>query len=749
MLSRCLKTLLFVALSHIALGHNGYVHGVVKEKSSGEPVAGANIYVREISTGTSTDLFGRFHLQLKPGKYSIEVSFVGFTTQSFLVEIVEHETFTLSVLLESGAVQLSDLVILSSPVSNQMSHLSQVDVALRPVNSSQDVLRMVPGLFIAQHAGGGKAEQIFLRGFDTDHGTDISIMVDGMPVNMVSHAHGQGYSDLHFLIPETINTVDFEKGTYSVDHGNFTTAGYVNFNTDNTIEKNSIKIESGAYGLFRNVNQLKIFDRQTDTKREQLNIASEFFRSDGYFESPQGFKRINVIAKYFRRVKDRSMFSLSASGFSSKWNASGQIPERAVKDGSITRFGAIDDTEGGNTSRYNLNLSLNTRFDSDVLQQQFFASLYEFDLISNFTFFLNDPVNGDRIRQSESRKLIGYQINYAAEKSFHKFDLSQNFGGGFRYDDVDDIELSHVLNDKVTLDEITSGDVHETNLFLFTDHTVSFGQKFSINAGFRLDRFIFEYDDALTANAANSGKSIFSPKVNLQYNPTALTTLFIKAGYGFHSNDSRAILSEQTRELLPRAFGIDAGSEWKPFADLFLHASLWVLDLEEELLFVGDEGIVEPSGATRRKGVDLSFRYQLSDAVFIDNDLTYTLARSVSSTDNSNYIPLAPLFTSTGGIQYQRNNFTTSLRYRYLADRPANEDNSLQAEGYLLLDATASCTYGKFTFRLAAENLFNSEWDEAQFETTSRLKNETEPVTEIHFTPGTPLMIKGSVEIRF
>jgi hypothetical protein len=748
-----LKLFLFLFLSAIALtgfGHNGYLSGIVQDKSTREPLDGGNIYIREISAGTVTDIFGRFQLTLKPGVYTVEISYLGFTTKIFKQEIREHETALLNVELESGAVELSDLIITSGPVSNSTNHLSRMDVALRAVNSSQEVLRMVPGLFIAQHGGGGKAEQIFLRGFDVDHGTDINISVDGMPVNMVSHAHGQGYSDLHFLIPETIGTIDFEKGPYYADKGNFATAGFVGFNTFNTLEQNTVKVEGGSFGAFRNVNLVKLFDRQDSSSHEQISVASEFFRSDGYFESPQGFVRRNGMIKYFNRIDDRRMLSISASRFTSGWSASGQIPERAVANGTITRFGAIDNGEGGKTSRFNVNASLTNNLSSGILRQQAYASQYKFDLLSNFTFFLNDPANGDRIQQSESRILAGYNIEYLSDKTLHNVDISQLFGGGFRLDAVDDIALSRVRNSDVTISPVSLGELNEQNVFGFVDYRFSFAGKFAVTAGLRYDRFFFDYTDALTNNHRQTAeRGIISPKASLEYDVTALTRLFVKAGYGFHSNDTRSILSGAADEVLPRAAGVDIGAQWKPFPKLFLQTSLWTLALEQELVYVGDEGIVEPSGKTDRKGIELSLRYQLSSSFYADADLNYTIARNRFSGDNARYIPLAPSLTTVGGILFKNKNLNASLRYRYLADRPANEDYSLTAEGYLLLDATTSYSTGMITFRISAENLLNNEWKEAQFETTSRLKDEPEPVTEIHFTPGSPLAIKASVEIKF
>lgn len=305
-------------------------------------------------------------------------------------------------------------VVVTQNLDQNSNTISAVDIQFRPINTSQDVLKIVPGLFIAQHAGGGKAEQIFLRGFDIDHGTDIELNVDGMPVNMVSHAHGQGYSDLHFVIPETIEQVDFDKGPYYAKQGNFNTAGYANF-YQRRLSESMFKIEGGQFGTFRTVGLFNLLKAQK-AEDPSLYLATEFFRTDGYFESPQYFNRFNSLLKYHQKLNDTQTLELSFSGFTSSWDASGQIPQRAVDNGTITRFGAIDDTEGGETSRINLNSKLTTELSNGgYFENQVYFSQYNFNLVSNFTFFLNDPVNGDQITQSENRQIFGSKNSYWVE----------------------------------------------------------------------------------------------------------------------------------------------------------------------------------------------------------------------------------------------------------------------------------------------------------------------------------------------
>ncbi|NJO25150.1 MAG: TonB-dependent receptor plug domain-containing protein [Bacteroidia bacterium] len=289
----------------------------------------------------------------------IMVSSIGYKSE--MINIA-GATSSVTIQLKQGIVDLNELVISPASSSFRFNTISKIDLSTRPVKSSQELLRIVPGLFIAQHQGGGKAEQIFLRGFDIDHGTDISISVDGLPVNMVSHAHGQGYADLHFLIPETVEKVGFDKGPYFAGKGNLATAAYVDFTTKEFLDKNSIKLELGDFNTKRVVGMLKLFNKQTQKNRQQFYVASEYSATDGYFESPQDFHRFNIMGKYNAWFGNQSQLTIAASTFDSKWNASGQIPDRAVRNSLITRFGAVDDTEGGNTSRTNFTVKYNRQW---------------------------------------------------------------------------------------------------------------------------------------------------------------------------------------------------------------------------------------------------------------------------------------------------------------------------------------------------------------------------------------------------
>ena len=734
--------------------HQGSIKGTVNDSLSKEKIQFVTVLLTETNQITSTDLLGSFYFpDVHPGNYKVKISCLGYESKTIDVEVKEKETSMVSVLLNPSSILLSEIEI--SPgggIGSNMRTINKIDVDLRPTKSSQDILRIIPGLVTAQHAGGGKSEQIFLRGFDIDHGTDIRLSVDGMPVNMVSHAHGQGYSDLHFLTPEIIDYVDFDKGPYYAQQGDFTTAGYASFKTKNSLDKSSVKLEAGRFDSYRMVGMFNLLDKEK-TNNQSAYIASEYMYTNGPFESPQNFHRINLTGKYHGVIGDNKTLSVSLSTFNSKWEASGQIPERAVKQGLISRFGAIDDKEGGSTSRSNVNVILtNITEDGSLFKNQVYFVNYNFELFSNFTFFLEDTVNGDQIKQNENRFIYGYNGSFSRTNSLLGKNLKSEVGLQIRYDDINDIDLIHTSQRKTTLEKLALGQINELNTGVYVDGTLEATNKLTINAGVRYDQFQFEYVndlDSLYARQSKS-KSIVSPKLNFFYSFNPNFQLYLKFGTGFHSNDTRVVLSENVNKTLPRAYGADLGAFFKPAKRLFVNTAIWVLDLEQEFVYVGDGAIVEPSGYTRRYGTDLSLRYQLVDWLYMDMDVNYSVPRALNEPEGENFIPLAPTITSIGGLTAKlKSGLSAGLRYRHIGDRPGNEDNTVTALGYNVLDASINYTKAKYALGITMENILDVEWNEAQFDTETRLKDEISPVSELHFTPGTPFFIKGSVSVFF
>mgnify|MGYP000238778171 CR=1 FL=1 len=742
--------LIILLLLSFSLNAQDYsISGLVIDQNSCEPLYGAKVSLVNAEVNAYSNQQGIFKFsKLNPGDYQLKVSYLGYTNSIVEVEAKRNSETPIELKLEPKSYQLKD-VNLNANGSLINTSISLFDMTVQPVKSSQDILRIVPGLFIAQHAGGGKAEQIFLRGFDIDHGTDIALSLDGTPINMVSHAHGQGYSDLHFIIPETVEKVEFNKGPYYTEQGNFNTAGYASFQTKKNLESNLIKIEGGQFGRLRTLGMFNLLDPKKQNK-SKLYLASEFVRSDGYFESPQNFKRFNSFLKFQQILGSNQLLETTLSAFNSSWNASGQIPIRAVESGMITRFGAIDDTEGGETQRFAFNSKLTTQIDyKSSLSNQIFINKSNFKLLSNFTFFLENPVLGDQITQSENRITYGSNNSYTRSNSISGLDGKLKAGINLRRDVVNDSRLFRSSNEFGELNDISRGDIEETNLQFYVQEDIKLSQRLRFLAGLRYDYFLFDYSDKLNNSNTFEGEAQLSPKFQLSYDLNENLNLYTKYGLGYHSNDSRLITGNNRNNRLAQAQGFDIGTYWRPNEKVLINMAVWNLDLEDELVYVGDEGIVESSGATRRMGLDFSMRYQLLEYLSGTIDANYAFARSKNSPKGENYIPLAPSFSSLGKLSFFKNNFTASIQYRYIADRAANENNSLRAEGYILNDLNLKYDLGKVSFGISIENLWNTEWKEAQFETTSRLQNETKAVTEIHYTPGTPFQGLASISVKF
>ena len=730
--------------------------GNITDAVSRQPLEGVSVILLPGRITGMTDQAGDFnfrHIQSIPEK--IVISSIGYETRILSLADLKRLDFHITLAAQSIAL---NTVTVSTKAGEQYRPISKTDIALRGVNNSQEVLRIIPGIVIAQHQGGGKAEQIFLRGFDADHGTDFREDVDGLPINLPSHAHGQGFADSHFIIPETIESVNFKKGPYTAAKGDFCTTGFVDFSTKQSLPGNSIKIEGGMFNTYRFLGLFNLLGQKARARQQSWYVAQEYRYSDGYFDNPQHFKRCNLFTKYSGKISEHNYLTVSATTFYSIWNASGQIPDRAVLKHIIGYYGAIDPFEGGETYRTNLNAQLITSNDrGDLFRNQVFYSNYHFDLHTNFTFFLLDTVNGDEIRQREARDLFGYNGSYEHHSYIGSIKATIEGGVNMRTDLTHHSALSHTLDRFLTLQRIKLGDISLTEIASYASATFELNDRLRINAGLRFDQFYHQYDNKLSGDVMFPGTGIYkanvntvSPKLNFYYHLNETTQFYLTTGRGFHSNDTRAVVVEKGAAILPAAYGADLGTIFKPLKNLLVNASLWYISLQQEFVYNGDGGDVSFRGNTRRMGVDLSGRYQPARSIYLDVDLNYAHGRTSGNPKGANYIPLAPVWTCTGGVTYTgKRGFNGSLRYRYISNRPANEDYSLTAAGYFIVDAVINYTRPKYGIGLVINNMLDTRWKETQFDTTTRLRGEAHPVDEMCFTAGTPFAAKLSVAVYF
>ena len=736
-------------------GQTIVVSGNVTDNVEQKSIPGIAVTIQELKMGVNTDEEGHYEIRnINEGEYTFTYSFIGYETVTKKIRCKKAEQKIINISLKPTSLNLSEVSISASTTKQGENKLDMLSMELLPIKSAQDLLRTVPGLFIAQHAGGGKAEQIFVRGIDNDHGTDFSVMFDGIPVNMSSHAHGQGYADMHFMIPEVVGKASFFKGPFEAKLGDFSIAGAAQFNSKYHLDKNVVKMEYGMFNSQRALVMANILDNKHLFKKFNDNayVAAEYNYTDGFFESPLNFKRINVFGKYHAHLNDRNLFSFNYSYFTSNWDASGQVPLRAIEAGEISAFGSVDNSEGGITSRSNCNLKLNSELkDNSTFMNQLYYSKNLFQLFSNFTFFMNDPENGDAIRQWENRNLFGYRSAYNRKDSAGSFLFDTEMGLTTRTD------LLRRGRDRVKQRQFLSTDADNdiiiSNYSFYLDENWHFHKNWNLNIGLREDLFDFNFTDKLDED--NSGKKLvsrFSPKLNLYYDISNNVTLHAKAGQGFHSNFIQAVVSKDStaEDALPGAISYEIGSNFKVGKRAVMSVVLWWMEEGAEFQFVSDDGSFENLGASRKHGIDFSAKYQLTSFLWVDANLNYSNGYLLDAPKDADLLPLQPRLNSTGGLTFKlANGLNGSLRYRYTGRRPATEDGSVYSEGYYITDVVIHYTKKKYELGISAENIFNTKWAEAQFYDESQLRNETAPVMDFHNTPGTPFYLKGSVSYFF
>ncbi len=725
------------------------ITGKVKDALNNEPLQYAVIGVKaESGPSVNSDKDGYFQLLVPQAADSLVVSIIGYRSRSIAINGMKNP---LNIQMDRGPVDLKSVTITSQSNNSSFHTISAIDLHIRPINSSQDLMRLVPGLFLGQHHGGGIAEHIFLRGFDADHGTDVNVSVDDMPLNLVSQIHGQGFSDLHFLIPELVTSYDFGKGPYYAEHGDFTTAGYVGFHTADVLDRSMVKLEGGQFETGRIMTSIDLLSAKAKERGESAYIAGEGAYTNGPFDWPQHFSRINLFGKYNINLAPKERLTVTFSTFGSQWRSSGEIPSRAVDEGFIGRFGYLDSLQGGHTSRTNIIARLTSNLSNNwFMQNQVYYSWYNFSHRYNDTFFADDSINGDRLRQAESRNLFGYNGRITNHSYFkNNLDLSSSFGLGFQVNNIKNSELSHINDQFQVLNYLGLGNIQENIYNTYVDENLRMG-KWLFNAGLRLDYFYFNYDDKLNPSMPSQTKAILSPKLNIEYTANTAFQIYLKTGKGFHSNDARVVVANDGHEILPAAYGVDLGVNWKPVDRLFINAAVWYLALQQEFVYDGDEGTIDPGDKTRREGIDFSARYQFTNWLYAFLDVNLSKARDIKAPKGQDYVPLSVPLCSAGGLNYKfANGINGALSYRYMKDRPANEDNSLIAKGYFVTDLTAFYTKKKFEVGIEIQNLFNVSWREEQFEATSRLKNEPAPVDDINYTSGTPFFAKLIFSVFF
>jgi len=599
------------------------------------------------------------------------------------------------------------------------------DFSTRPMLRVGELVEVVPGMIAAQHSGEGKANQYFLRGMNLDHGSDFSATIDGMPINFRSHAHAQGYLDLNFVIPEIVETVEFRKGPYYADVGDFSAAGSAEFKTYDKLQNGFVNLIVGSNAYFRTVAANSI-----DLSNGTLLWAGEYFENDGPWDLAQDQRKINAFAKY----TSDSGFQLIASYYDNEWLATDQIPQREVDAGNIGRFGFIDPNLGGLSSRFSM-IAIK-RFD----QHEFdlYLTRYELNLFSNPTYALNDPINGDQIEQEDRRWVYGGSWQFAP---YSDSAWTPRFGADVRLDAADKVNLFNTTGARQRIGFVRQDVVDVFSVSAFAETEYKFSEKLRLTAGMRADYFSFDVESALVANSGSGDESVVSPKLALAYLINDELEVYANYGRGFHSNDARAVTISvdpvtgdpaMPFDAVSLADGAEIGIRRDNWHNLTLTVAAFWLELDSELIFAGDAGTTEPNDATKRTGVELSAFWNPSDEWTVD----VTYAKTHARFKNGDYIPDAHELIAGAGITYTGlEGLTGSIRLRHFGDAALNEDNSVRKDDATTVNFGLNYDFGKFEVGLEALNIFDTKNSDIEYFFESQLPGELTPVEGIHFHP--------------
>jgi hypothetical protein len=621
--------------------------------------------------------------------------------------------------------------------------VTRIQLETRPVLRTGELLETVPGLVVTQHSGNGKANQYFLRGFNLDHGTDFATRVDGVPVNMPTHAHGQGYTDINFVIPELIDSIEYRKGVYYAEEGNFSAAGAADLRYRRDVDGGLAVLEAGENGFVRTVAAAS-----PELGDGSLLIAGEYTRADGPWHLEEDLRKINAVVKYSRG--DRSDgFSITAAAYDSEWTASDQIPLRAVESGALSRFGFIDPTDGGESHRYTLAAQWRRETGPWAFEANAYAVDYELDLFSNFTYFLN-PGDGDQFEQFDERRLFGGRGIVSRNGTRLGFEV--------RHDDIDTVGL-YLTRARERIGTTREDDVTQTSSSLFIEQEIRFTNSLRATAGMRYDHFDFDVDSIIAANSGRANDDIVSPKLSIVAGPWARTELFVNLGRGFHSNDARGttITVDPTDGVTPaervsplvatRGGEIGVRTAIVPFTQLA--ASLWTLELDSELVFVGDAGITESNRASRRRGLELAAFVKPLEWLTIDADFAVSHARFTQPDPAGDRIPNAVERVVSLGVAVDHpRGWFGGARLRYLGAAPLIEDGSVRSRPTSVVNAEVGYHFANgISAALAGLNLFDSADNDNTYFYESQLAGEAEPVSDIHFHPVEPRQWRATLKI--
>lgn len=628
----------------------------------------------------------------------------------------------------------------------------------RPRLRTGELLEVVPGLIVSQHAGDGKANQYFLRGFNLDHGTDFRTTVGGMPVNMVTHGHGQGYTDLNFVIPELVESIHYEKGSYNAAEGDFATAGAANLTLYRELPQGIANVDIGE-NRYRRLVAADSFSLAGGTALLGLEAAMQ----DGPWVVPEDTHKLNALASYSWAVGDYR-FSLTGLHYSNRWTSTDQIPLRAVQAGTLDRFGSLDDSSGGRTARSSLSLDVAQGSDTQGWRGTAYVVNYRLNLFSNFTYFLDNPVDGDQFEQADKRTYGGGSLHYQQAGSLFGHAMQHRVGSELRHDDIGNVGIYKTAR-RQRLATVRQDAVRETSIAAYYSNTLYWTPWLRSIAGLRVDHYAFKVDSDKAANSGRADDTQISPKLSLIAGPWRRTELFLNAGAGFHSNDARGTTTTvdlsgaavDPVDPLVQARGAEIGVQTRLIPRVQTALTVWALKLDSELFYSGEEGTTSASRPSRREGIEFANYWTPAPGLIFDADVALSHSRFDDRDPDGvgRRIPSAIERTASVGVvmndgHADRHGLFGGLRLRYFGSRPLVEDNRVRSSASTLVNLRAGYAFTP-RVKLAVDvfNLFDREVSDIDYFYESQQKSETAPVEDIHFHPAEPRSVRASLIARF
>lgn len=639
----------------------------------------------------------------------------------------------------------------------------------RPLLRPAEILEVVPGLIISQHSGDGKANQYYLRGFNLDHGTDFAASVMGMPVNQPTHGHGQGYLDLQFLIPELVEHMHYRKGPYAAEVGDFATAGSASIDYFRKLDAPFAQISVGQSGYRRG---LVAGSREAGNSSSHLLYAVEWTENNGPWKTPENIGKWNALLRYSQGTEDNG-WSVSAMSYRAQWTATDQVPQRAIDSGLISRFGNLDASDGGRTSRHSLSGEWSARTPQNWSRANAYLIDSKLNLWSNFTFCLSDLANngncnrGDQFEQADARKVYGFNLATTWYQKLAGLPADFTLGLQSRTDDIGKVGL-YSTTQRQRWGTVREDRVRQTSMSLYGEAQVQWLEKFRSVMGLRGDAYRFKVDSDTAANSGRASDQIFSPKLALIFGPWAKTEYYANAGYGFHSNDARGITAKVNPDFrdaanfgaavepstpLVRAKGYELGLRSAIVPTLQTSLALWRLDLASELRFVGDAGTTEPSFPSHRTGIEWANYWTPTRAITVDADLSLSRARysRIDATVTGPYIPGAIERTISVGAAWDNGGaWSGGMRLRYFGPRALIEDDSVRSKASTIVNLQAAYRFApKTKLSLDVLNAFDSKVSDIDYLYESQLATEAAAVRDIHTHPAEPRTLRLTLRMGF